>query len=271
MADANFVIKNGLVANGTFRANSTVVNAAAITATSLTIGAVTVNATTVNVGTVTINSTNFSGTANNSLYLGGTIASGYQTTVGLAANVATLTSNNASYLGGQPASSYEPRIPSGTRALFVQSAAPTGWTKDTNPGLNHALRVTGGIVGSGGSVAFTDAFTSRAVVGTVGATTLTWNHMPYHEHTGYTDIQGFHTHNIAWAQYQNGTGVGLQYYTPFDAGGGYTNNGVNGDGYHQHNVQTHGAGGGWAHDHSFTGTPIDLAVKYVDVIIATRD
>lgn len=83
MADANFVIKNGLVANGTFRANSTVVNAAAITATGLTIGAVTVNATTVNVGTATINSTNFSGTANNALFLNGVSPSNLVNTSGV--------------------------------------------------------------------------------------------------------------------------------------------------------------------------------------------
>ena len=45
-------------------------------------------------------------TANNALYLGGTIASGYQTTAGLSANVATLSSNNASYLGGVAAALY---------------------------------------------------------------------------------------------------------------------------------------------------------------------
>lgn len=71
MADINFVIKNGLVANGTFIANSTIVNAAAITATGLTIGAVAVNSTTINVGTATINSTIYSGTSNNALLLNG--------------------------------------------------------------------------------------------------------------------------------------------------------------------------------------------------------
>lgn len=45
-------------------------------------------------------------TANNANYLGGTIASGYQTTAGLLANVATLTANNATYLNGQLASYY---------------------------------------------------------------------------------------------------------------------------------------------------------------------
>ena len=39
------------------------------------------------------------GDANNTAYLGGTAAAGYQTTAGLSANVATLTANNTSYVG----------------------------------------------------------------------------------------------------------------------------------------------------------------------------
>jgi hypothetical protein len=61
---------------------------------------------TLTVGTATVNSTNFSGTANNATNLGGVAASGYQTTAGLAANVATLTANNSTNLNGQPASFY---------------------------------------------------------------------------------------------------------------------------------------------------------------------
>jgi hypothetical protein len=45
-------------------------------------------------------------TANNANFLGGTAASGYQTTAGLSANVATLTANNTTYLNGQLASYY---------------------------------------------------------------------------------------------------------------------------------------------------------------------
>jgi hypothetical protein len=48
--------------------------------------------------TITFSQT-INGTANNSLYLGGTAAAGYQTTAGLSANVATLTANNTSYVG----------------------------------------------------------------------------------------------------------------------------------------------------------------------------
>ena len=45
-------------------------------------------------------------TSNNTLYLGGTLASGYQTTAGLSANVAVLTANNTTYFNAQTASYY---------------------------------------------------------------------------------------------------------------------------------------------------------------------
>ena len=57
-------------------------------------------------GAGTINATAYTGTANNATNLGGTAAAGYQTTAGLAANVATLTANNANNLNGQPAAFY---------------------------------------------------------------------------------------------------------------------------------------------------------------------
>lgn len=60
-------------------------------ASNVTIGNTSVNAT--------INSTSFSGTANNATNLGGVAAASYQTTAGLAANVATLTANNTSFVG----------------------------------------------------------------------------------------------------------------------------------------------------------------------------
>ena len=153
---------------------------------------------------------------------------------------------------------YVVHLPSGTRMLFAQTAAPTYWTKDTTHN-NQALRVVSGTAGSGGSVAFTTAFTSQtpsgSVGGTVGGTTLSWNQMPGHTH----DLPGV-------------------IYSSLDAsGGGYgtvitnvAHNGVNMGG-----VAISWSGGGWSHDHSwsgsFTGNAINLAVQYVDVIIATKD
>lgn len=129
---------------------------------------------------------------------------------------------------------------SGTKMLFVQTSAPTGWTKDTVNNNNSALRVVTGSASAGGTVDFTTAFTSQAVSGTVGNTTLTQSQMPSHVHL-------------------NNFGGGV----PVGSGASVTVGGTA--------LNTGSTGGGNAHNHSFTGTAINLAVKYVDVIIATKD
>lgn len=134
-----------------------------------------------------------------------------------------------------------PSFPSGTAMLFAQTAAPTGWTKSTTHN-NKALRVVSGTASSGGTVAFTTAFASQAVSGTVGNTTLTESQIPSHTHT-YVRPQLFDEVN---------TGSGTSARISQTANTGAT-------------------GGGGSHTHSFTGTAIDLAVQYVDVIIATKD
>lgn len=133
---------------------------------------------------------------------------------------------------------------SGTRLLFQQTSAPTGWTKVTT--FNDvALRVVSGAASSGGSVAFSTAFASRAVTGSVGATTLSTSEIPSHTHTA-------------------GTTAGVQ-----AAGGKQTPTDVRS--ISASGNATGATGGGGSHSHSFSGTSIDLAVQYVDVIIATKD
>ena len=75
-------------------------------------------------------------------------------------------------------------FPPGTLMLFVQTAAPTGWTKSTTHD-NKALRVVSGSVTTGGTQAFT-----AVLNGTVGATTLTTAQMPSHTHTGRNAFTG---------------------------------------------------------------------------------
>ena len=130
--------------------------------------------------------------------------------------------------------------PSGTRMLFQQTAAPTGWTKDATHN-DKALRVVSGSVVNGGSVAFTTAFASKAVAGTVDSHTLTSGEMPSHVHGGMGGLS---------ATSSGGTVSGL-------------NTGSS--------VATTSAGGGGGHTHPFTGTAINMAVAYVDLIIATKD
>lgn len=165
MADTNFVVKNGLVVNGSFVANGSAVNAANITATGLTIGTIVANGSTINVGTTTINSTIYSGTANNANNLGGlgaasyvntaTIAD-YQTTAGLSANVATLTSNNSLYLGGAAA------------AVYVNTSA--GFTI---AGIHaHTANVWVGNTGSNVQVSNTTVLISAGNTATINASSM---------------------------------------------------------------------------------------------------
>lgn len=177
----------------------------------------------------------------------------------------------------------------GTKLTFQQTSAPTGWTKSTTYD-NYAMRLVSGSVSSGGSVAFTTAFASQTPSGSVsvsvgagtlaasngslgvnagslsvGATTLDTSQMPSHSHT-------------------------LNYLSP----------GINADGGASSNYGTAGTavsgatGGGGSHTHSISGSPslsgsvslsgtpsvtsssfsgnaINLAVQYLDFILATKN
>lgn len=138
-------------------------------------------------------------------------------------------------------------LPSGTAMLFAQTAAPTGWTKSTTHN-DKALRVVSGTASSGGSVAFTTAFASQAVSGTVGGTTLTTSQIPSHSHVWGSSVFGA----------QSGSSAQLLDLPSSD-----------GSGTKQGTTATTGSGA--THTHTFTGTAINLAVQYVDVIIATKD
>ena len=122
-------------------------------------------------------------------------------------------------------------FPSGTRMIFQQTSAPTGWTKDTSDTNQRALRVVSGSASSGGSVDFTTAFASKGVAGSVAnggnntnnggnntnnATaggsvnnhTLSTGRMPSHRHIG--GAKGIH--DAANGQYGTISNVGnLEY------------------------------------------------------------
>lgn len=135
----------------------------------------------------------------------------------------------------------------GTSMLFYNATAPLGWTQDTNATLDHALRVVpgGGIGGtSGGTINFATAFTTKTVTGTNSATTLIGTQIPIHGHS-----------------YERVDKTG----TP--AGGTYFNGSVGS----WNTYNTGNAGGGLSHNHTFTGTSIDLRVKYMNVIRAVKD
>lgn len=148
-------------------------------------------------------------------------------------------------------------FPAGTLMLFQQTAAPTGWTKQTTHD-NKALRVVSGTASSGGTSAFTTVFANQTPSISVntsglsaGATTLSTAQMPSHSHLFY-GISG----NDA-----NSGSPSNQTWSVDDV----------------HNTATTSTGGGGSHSHSMSGSAsatssaITLNVQYVDLIIASKN
>jgi len=195
-------------------------------------------------------------------------------------------------------------LPVGTKMLFVQTAAPAGWTKDVVHN-DKALRIVSGAAGSGGTVAFTTAFMSKAVTGSNSGTAITLANLPSHTHTQngtfvsggesadhthgvniVTDVQGNHQHFLngntatggtgAVAVWGNGNRTDCGNTTQF--AGSHAHNVVGNtagrSAAHSHNTtifgETGAVGSNTTHTHTFTGTNIDLAVQYVDCIICTK-
>ena len=191
-------------------------------------------------------------------------------------------------------------LPATTTVLFYQAAAPTGWTQVTSVN-DAAIRVVSGVGGTtGGTVGFTTAFASQAVsgsvsiataTGTVGGTALTTAQLPAHNH-GVTDPG--HAHGVADPGHSHGSNTwigpnrggnpgfsGGPNYAPtsYDSGtfGAATGIGIYGN---TTGISIQNTGSGSTHTHSltmnaqsgtFTGTAIDLAVKYINVIIASKN
>ena len=166
-------------------------------------------------------------------------------------------------------------FPSGTAMLFAQTSAPTGWTKSTAHD-NKALRIVSGAASSGGSVAFTTAFQNQGVSGSisvtvdagtlavgagtfaVGATTLAESQMPSHTHSVPTTTNFSGSSQVLRRDGTNGNiNIGLT------GGGGSHTHGLTG--------APSLSGSPSVTSQSFSGNAINLAVQYVDAIIATKN
>ena len=168
----------------------------------------------------------------------------------------TLNSTGITYSDGTSESTKS--IPLNSIIVFCQASAPTGYTQITTHN-NKALRIVSGTGGgSGGSVAFSTAFSSQALSGTIGGFTLTTNEIPSHNHT-----DSGHTHTGGITGGYQGAGQSMSWSSQPSASGpnGTTNAGYASISY---------VGGGASHTHSFSGGNINLAVQYVDFIIAQK-
>jgi hypothetical protein len=151
-------------------------------------------------------------------------------------------------------------IPSGTTMLFMQAAAPTGWTQVTS--LNdYALRLVSGTGGgTSGTVPFstffnaTSTYTGTVTItsGQVGDTTLTIAQMPSHDHTVDAIALGCGNVSNGPSQDRPAPGCSSVGLSGLEGGGGS----------HSHTLIGVVAGG------SFTS---DFNVTYVNIIACTKN
>lgn len=167
--------------------------------------------------------------------------------------------------------------PSGTKQFFVQTAAPTGWTKDTSNNNNSAIRVVTGTVGSGGSTDFTSAFATPStsgnlsgapavgnlavsVSGDIADTTLSLSQIPAHGH-GYVapSSNGQLSNDIQVQRAFGSTSANTG-----SAGSGGAHN-------HTHNLSGNLTGAPGIGNLAIGSATTAVNVKYIDVIVATKD
>ena len=199
----------------------------------------------------------------------------------------------------------------GTLMLFQQTAAPTGWTKQTTHD-NKALRVVSGSASSGGTTAFTSVFASRTPSGSVSVsgsnsngsianttvtgsvsgsnsggsvsnTTLSTSQISAHNHGMQQNTYGGSAAAGGSGTFAN-TWIGGSYAGVVNLSDMYTTN-TGGSGAHNHgftNPSWSGSVSMNAHNHTFTnptwsgsasfsGSSMDFAVQYVDLIIASKN
>ena len=173
-------------------------------------------------------------------------------TVGGVACSGTATFTGTVALGSATVTGFNEGVPSGTRMIFQQTAAPTGWTKETNATNynDRVMRVVTGTPTIGGIQAFSTVFNRTSVDSHV----LTINEIPYHDHGG-----GSHTHTYTRDTNTANVNGASATTTIRDNSATVDTTGASGT------IIT-GQGGSLGHIHTF-----DNRVTYVDFIIATKN
>lgn len=183
----------------------------------------------------------------------------------------------ASYTGNGSTLTNVSSIPSGTKAVFFQASAPSGWTQDTTAALNEAaLRI---VVGSGGGTGGSDTFgsvfsaskTSNTQTLTLGSggvsvalpaasaadTTISTPTLAAHTHTGF-----FGT-NVPSGESNFPRAVAPVSAVSYNSSGG--------GGAHSHPVTGSVSLSGDATATDTTLTAPNFQIKHANVIIAAKD
>lgn len=179
-------------------------------------------------------------------------------------------------------------FPAGTKVVFAQASAPTGWTQDTTNN-DKALRVVSGTGGGTGGTHGLSSPPSTAHTHTGGAHThstpshshshnlsagshtLSTSQMPSHSHTTRYNTSNSYSASARYPAavypYQNNSTWYMNYASGSTGGGGS----------HSHNMSgsitsggsgTSGSGGAVA---TSSSSPTAFAPQYVDVIICSKD
>lgn len=139
-------------------------------------------------------------------------------------------------------------FPSGTRMMFQQNAAPTGWTKETASAYGNAAfkNYNGTQSNTGGTGTFSSKFNSTVATsgGSVSNSSLSTAQLASHSHT----ITNVYT--------ANGGSAGVFRYTNMGT---------------LLASSTSAAGSGSTHGHSFTNPTFNQNVKWIGTIVAQKD
>lgn len=168
-------------------------------------------------------------------------------------------------------------VPSGSVMLFIQAAAPTGWTRKTGILATQGLRIVATASAGGGNGGTDDPVVNDKVVththglsGNTGAQSV--DH--YHAVTGSTAAVGNHTHEVGGAP---NAGVTYQAYTAGN-GFGYSIVNTQGAGAHSHTFSVNSLGMNTGHTHALSGNTAapagavaSWAPRYYDAIVAIKD
>ena len=153
-------------------------------------------------------------------------------------------------------------IPSGSRLLWAQPSAPTGWTQvttsESNDRLLRVVSVVGGATGSEGAGGYGYGGIDSPILN---------NKIPSHNHTfsttSTTASAGAHTHTTS-----------IQRHQFVAAYGGYPGFDGNGDSYKAQDVPTSSSG---THTHTASGTTAangsaaNWTPKYLNLIICSKN
>ncbi len=217
-----------------------------------------------------------SGTVDNAVIGGTTANAGTFTNITFSG---TITGNGGGLSGVEP-------FPSGTKVVFAQASAPTGWTQDTSNN-DKALRV---VSGSGGGTGGTHAFSSPPSTSHTHTGPSHTHSTPSHSHS-HTLSAGAHTLSIAqMPSHTHSDRFHQASNDPYDNEPGSGKTQANSSWYVD--KSSNATGGGGSHSHSLAGSitsggsgtsgsggtgatssagPTAFAPQYIDVIVCSKD